>query len=55
MEPYEIEFQPSVEKDLRRLSAENCDRVLARIEAFASEPCPPQVSKLKGTEGLYRV
>jgi mRNA interferase RelE/StbE len=55
MTPYEIAFQPSVEKDLRKLSVENCDRILVRIEALANEPFPPQVVKLKGTEGLYRI
>ncbi len=55
MEPYEIVFQPFVEKDLRKLSAENCDRIMVRIEALANEPFPAQVVKLKGTEGLYRI
>jgi len=55
MEPYEIAFQPSVEKDLRKLSTENCERVMVRIETLASDPFPTQAVKLKGTEGLYRV
>ena len=55
MEPYEIAFQPSVEKDLRKLSGENRDRILTRIEALAQNPLPAQVIKLKGTEGLYRI
>jgi mRNA interferase RelE/StbE len=55
MEPYNILFQPSVEKDLRKLSSENCDRILERIDALAQEPFPSQVVKLKGTEGLYRI
>lgn len=55
MEPYQINFQPSVEKDLRKLSSENCDRLLARIEELANEPLPVQSLKLKGTEGLYRI
>ena len=55
MEPYEITFQPSVEKDLRKLSVENCDRIMVRIEALANEPFPAQVVKLKGTEGLHRI
>jgi mRNA interferase RelE/StbE len=55
MAPYEIVFQPSVEKDLRKLSVENCDRIMVRLEALASEPFPPQVAKLKGTERLYRI
>jgi mRNA interferase RelE/StbE len=55
MEPYQINFQPSVEKDLRKLSSENCDRLLARIEELANDPLPVQSLKLKGTEGLYRI
>jgi mRNA interferase RelE/StbE len=55
MEPYQINFQPSVEKDLRKLSSENCDRLLARIEELANEPLPVQSLKLKGTDGLYRI
>ena len=55
MEPYQINFQPSVEKDLRKLSSENCDRLLARIEELANDPLPVQSLKLKGTQGLYRI
>lgn len=55
MAPYEIAFQPSVEKDLRKLSPKNCDRIIARIEDLAHEPLPAKVAKLKGTEGLYRI
>jgi mRNA interferase RelE/StbE len=55
MEPYQINFQPSVEKDLRKLSSENCDRLLARIEELVNDPLPVQSLKLKGTEGLYRI
>ena len=55
MKPYQINFQSSVDKDLRKLSSENCDRLLDRIEVLAIEPMPVQAIKLKGTEGLYRV
>lgn len=55
MEPYKIIFQPSVEKDLRKLAAENIDRIMVRIEALAKEPFPSQAIKLKGTERLYRI
>ena len=55
MKPYQINFQSSVDKDLRKLSSENCDRLLARIEELANEPLPLQAIKLKGTEGLYRI
>ncbi len=55
MELYKISFQPSVEKDLRKLSSENCDRIIVRIDELATEPLPVQSLKLKGTEGLYRI
>lgn len=55
MESYEIAFQPSVEKDLRKISQENCNRILARIEGLKTEPLPAQALKLTGTEGLYRI
>ncbi len=53
--PYEIVFQPSVEKDLRKISAENKNRIFSRIEALASDPFSVQVTKLTGTLGMYRV
>ena len=55
MQPYKISFQSLVEKDLRKLSSKNCDRILSRIEELAVEPLASQSTKLKGTEGLYRV
>jgi len=55
MEPYRIYFQPSVEKDLRKLSPENCDRLISRIETLANEPISVNSLKLKGTENLYRI
>jgi mRNA interferase RelE/StbE len=55
MEPYEIEFQPSVRKDLRKLSPDNASRILPKIEELATDPFPPQSTKLKGSEHLYRI
>lgn len=55
MSLFELRLQPSVEKDLRRLSHETIDRVFARLESLRSEPFPPQAVKLVGTEGLYRI
>jgi mRNA interferase RelE/StbE len=55
MESYEIEFQASVRKDFRKLSADNASRILPRIEELAKDPFPPQSIKLKGSEQLYRI
>jgi mRNA-degrading endonuclease RelE of RelBE toxin-antitoxin system len=42
MESYEIEFQPSVRKDFRKLSPDNASRILPRIEELAKDHFPPQ-------------
>ncbi len=55
MESYEIEFQPSVRKDFRKLSPDNASRILPRIEELATDPFPPQSIKLKGSDRLYRI
>ena len=55
MEPYEIEFQPSVRKDFRKLSPDSASRILPRIEELATDPFPSQSIKLKGSEYLYRI
>jgi mRNA interferase RelE/StbE len=55
MESYEIQFQPSVRKDLRKLSPDNVGRVLAKIETLTNEPFPPQAIQLKGGNQLYRI
>jgi mRNA-degrading endonuclease RelE of RelBE toxin-antitoxin system len=38
MESYEIEFQPSVRKDFRKLSPDNASQILPRIEELAKDP-----------------
>jgi mRNA interferase RelE/StbE len=55
MDSYEIEFQPSVRKDFRKLSPDNASRILPRIEELAQDPFPPQSIKLKGSDRLYRL
>jgi mRNA interferase RelE/StbE len=55
MESYEIEFQPSVRKDFRKLSPDNASRILPRIEELAKDPFPSQAIKLKGSDRLYRI
>jgi mRNA interferase RelE/StbE len=55
MESYEIQFQPSVRKDLRKLSPDDVSRILAKIEMLASEPFPLQAIQLQGVEQLYRI
>jgi mRNA interferase RelE/StbE len=55
MESYSLNFKPSVEKDLRRLSKDVIARLLAHAEALKLEPFPRQAIKLSGAKGLYRI
>ena len=52
---YDVILKPSVEKDLRALSATVRARVLARLEHLREEPMPRQAVKLAGGEAWYRV
>lgn len=55
MDSFEIVFQPSVHKDLRRLPKTAISRVMARIEGLAADPLPSRVVKLSDAERLYRI
>ena len=55
MASYEIAFKPSVEKDLRTVSAKVRARILARIAGLREEPFPRQAIKLAGGQAWYRL
>ena len=55
MGSYNINFKPSVEKDLRPLSKALVSRVMERIEGLKTDPFPRQAIKLSGTERLCRL
>lgn len=48
-------LERSVEKDLRRLSADIHDRVIEAIRALAHNPRPPGCRKLTGTKNDWRI
>jgi mRNA interferase RelE/StbE len=52
--PFNLEFKPSVEKDLRRLPKDVVDRILKRIEALREDPFPRGAIKLAGAERIFR-
>jgi mRNA interferase RelE/StbE len=54
MASFRIDFKPSVEKDLRRLPADNLS-IDGKIENLESEPFPPQSIKVSGSERLHRL
>jgi mRNA interferase RelE/StbE len=55
MDSYSIDFKPSVKKDFRPLSESLVTRVMKRIKRLKTDPFPRQVTKLSGTERLYRI
>ena len=54
MASYEIAFTPSVEKDLRIVSAKVRARILSRIAGLREEPIPRQTIELAGGHAWYR-
>jgi len=55
MKPYDIDFKPSVEKDLETLPKTLVTRIMNKIEGLALDPFPRQVIKLSVSEQLYRI
>ena len=52
---YRIEFKPSAEKALGKLSRQEQERVAPAIDALAEEPIPSGAEPLKGFKGIYRI
>lgn len=55
MASYRIEWKRSATKDLRRLPSETIAKILAVVDALASNPYPTNVRKLTGFEHTYRI
>jgi mRNA interferase RelE/StbE len=54
MARYELQFKPSVARDLHRIPAVDVQRILARIDTLRDDPRPPGSEKLSPQE-LYRL
>ena len=52
---YRILLERAAEKDLARLSSEIHDRVVAAIQALATNPRPPGCRKLAGSKNDWRI
>lgn len=55
MSDYSINFKPSVEKDLRKVTDSHVSNIMKRIERLVHDPFPVQSTKLTGTQKTYRV
>ena len=52
---YRILLERSAERDLRRLSAEMHERVIAAIRGLGANPRPPGCRKLTGSQNDWRI
>lgn len=55
MASYRIEWRRSATKDLRRIAALEVPRIIAAVEALATDPLPRGCAKLTGSERSYRI
>ena len=55
MAHFNIYFNPSAEKELRRLPKDIMQRAMEKIEDLGSEPFPSQSIRISGAERLYRL
>ena len=52
---YRILLERAAERELRRLSSENHDRIIRAIQGQARNPRPPGCRKLTGTVNDWRI
>ena len=52
---YRILLERSAERDLRRLSAEMHERMIAALRGLAANPRPPGCRKLTGSQNDWRI
>ena len=52
---YTIEYQKSVDKELRSLSIKIRKQVVIKILALAEDPRPKGATKIRGSDSLFRI
>ncbi|PYN77227.1 MAG: type II toxin-antitoxin system mRNA interferase toxin, RelE/StbE family [Candidatus Rokuibacteriota bacterium] len=55
MAEYSVVFARSARRELEQLEARVARRIIARIEALASNPRPHGCAKLQGADDLWRI
>jgi mRNA interferase RelE/StbE len=55
MASYQIEWQHSAAKELKRLPSEVLPRIILAVENLGTNPFPVGVRKLVGVENTYRI
>jgi mRNA interferase RelE/StbE len=52
---YEVEIAPAAKRQINKLPLDVQQKVVAKLEELAIEPRPDGVTKLEGSDNLYRV
>jgi mRNA interferase RelE/StbE len=52
---YEVEITPAARRQIKKLPNDIQQKVVAKLEELAFEPRPDGVTKLEGSDNLYRV
>jgi mRNA interferase RelE/StbE len=52
---YEVRFNPSAIRDLKKLEAKERRRIVAKVDKLSEEPRPADAKKLSATEEIYRI
>lgn len=55
MPPYTVSLKPAAARQLEGLPRDIQDRIVTRLTALGTNPRPPGIEKLKGSEDLFRV
>ncbi len=52
---YKLLYKQSVEKELRKLSAQIRNTIVRKIQMLAHEPRPASATKIRGSDNVYRI
>jgi mRNA interferase RelE/StbE len=55
MVTYQIEWKPSALHELKRLDRQMIGRIIKGVESLSTNPFPPGIKKLHGSEHTYRL
>ena len=55
MDTYRIDWKPSALRELKNLDRQIIPRIVAEVEALASNPFPHGAQKLQGADCMYRI
>ncbi len=55
MDEYRVYLERAVERDLKRLSSEDFDRIISNIRALAENPRPVGCRKIVGSKNDWRI